>query len=113
MATASDVSRLALKHLGVIGAGETPTAADNDEGEEAYARVYAEMQEDGFALWATAAIPDYLVDALMRCVAARIRPLFETTQPALHEAETRSADMNLKALLRRKRTRAPVEIEDF
>ena len=113
MATSLDIATLALKHLGVIAAEETPASDDATEGTDAYDRLYAELQEDGFAVWASASIPRYLEDALMRCVAARLRPIFFTVEPALHEAETMSADQTLKRWLRRRRTEAPVEIQDY
>lgn len=113
MATSSDIATLALRHIGVIGEDETPTAAANTTCTTAYDRLYAELQEEGFAVWATASIPTFLVEALMLNVAARVRPEFQTVGPGEHAAERVIAWGELVAKLRRAHTRAPVQIEDF
>lgn len=113
MATVSDIATLALKHLGVIGAGETASADDSTEAQNAYARFYAEIQEDAFNTWPSDTIPAYLEDAVKLCVASRVRPIFYATDPAIHEAEVKTADRMLKALLRRKATQAPTQMSDF
>lgn len=115
MATVAEIAALALKKIGVIGSGETPEAADSTEAQNAYGRLYAMLNEDGWTTWAEATIPERLEDAVADCVAARVRPLFRTSEagPSQNITDYAVCDAYLKSLLRRKHTQAPIEMTDY
>lgn len=115
MATVLQIASLALQKLNVIGAGETAASADNLEAQNAYARLYALLAEDGWATWPEATIPEYIEDAVADCIAARVRPMFsaETAAPSQTMTDYAVCDAYLKSVLRRKHTQAPTEMQDF
>ena len=115
MATVSEIANLALQRLNVVGAGETPSSADNLEAQDAYTRLYAVLAEDGWATWPSATIPAYLEDAVADCIAARVRPMFaaDTAAPSQTLTDYAVCDAYLRSLIRRKHTQAPTEITDY
>lgn len=72
MATKSQIRAKALRLLGVVGVGVTPTGPQDSDMSDAYSEVYAELEELGLVEWAEADdIPSRFVDTVVNLVASK------------------------------------------
>ncbi len=97
--TESDLATLTLKKLGVVGAADTPDAADSEDVVTAYEQYYAELDERTLANWTMAVIPARCADGLAKVLAARLRPQFGAG--VYSEAEFVTAERGLLRVIAR------------
>lgn len=70
MATKSEVRNRALQALGVIAIGATPQAQDATRVDAGFDEIYADIKNEGLAIWAsTAAMPNEIVPHMVALVA--------------------------------------------
>lgn len=69
----AEIRNRALRRLGVIGWGETPDSTIADDMDQAYAEVFAHLEEANVSVWAIAAdVPNGIVRPLVNlCALAR------------------------------------------
>lgn len=65
-----------LRHITVLGVGETASAEDATVVDDAIDAANEELVTLGVSTWATSAIPDDVSDAMMRFVAGKVRASF-------------------------------------
>lgn len=68
MPTKADIRNDILKHLGVIGANESPSAADAQDVETAIDGRYEELVTDGVAYWGANDYPNHVRRLFMQIV---------------------------------------------
>lgn len=72
MATLSQVRTRALRRLGVVGVGVTPTGAQDEDMKQAYSEVYAELEELNLTEWAEDEdVPTKFADTISNLVASK------------------------------------------
>lgn len=72
MTTESQLRIKALRLLGVLGVGRTPTSAQDNDMKEAYTEVYAELDKLNLVEWAEGSdIPAEFVDTVANLIASK------------------------------------------
>lgn len=74
--TKADVAQRILEALGVLGAGQSPSAEDQNRVEERLQSEYDKLRSRGRAPWPITAVPDSALNDLVDFVAPRCASLF-------------------------------------
>lgn len=98
--TQADIATRVLKDLGLIGAEETPSAADLLWAEETIASEVAMMRARGLVIWngSDVALPVEYLAPLSRRIGIAASPSFGLMSTAQAEQAIPLAEMNLRAM---------------
>jgi hypothetical protein len=105
--------------LGVVDINKTPTAAQLARVERLYDQKYAELSQMDKVYWASNAIPDLLVGALSRIIAAEMCPGMGMAVPTEQDDNGQVVSIGVKGkrmlneLLARELTGLPTQAEYF
>lgn len=93
----SDLATRVLRDLGLIGAEETPSAADLLWAEETVSAEIAMLGEIGLPIWngSDMSVPIQYLTPLSRRIGLAVAPSFGLTDPAVAMQEMREAERNL------------------
>ncbi len=113
--TAAELATLALKQLGVVGAGEAPDANDQAEALASYARYYAELEERTLATWDYDDVPERVQHPLSMFLAVRLAPLFftEGRDANAQRAQEQMAERQLMRIIGRRHIGGATEADYY
>jgi hypothetical protein len=97
MATKTDIAKDVLKHVGILDASETPSAADDADVKKVIDGYHAQLLNDGIAYWPNDDYPEHVRFPFVRYVAPTVarmfdRPMQETQD---YRADARAAYKDL------------------
>ena len=85
--TRADLAKRALQKLSIVDALEEPSAEDGAYVRSVYDDKLEELRDEGLVYWDANAVPEAVVPALVKIVAAEIGPAFGLPfDAALHDA---------------------------
>lgn len=98
--TKADLATRVLKDLGLVGADETPSAADQEWAEETVSAEIAMLESIGMPIWngSVMAVPEHYLTILSRRIGLAIAPSFGLSDIATATMAMQSVELTLRQL---------------